>query len=91
MRHRAGAVASYSIELAIRGVQFSASDIRRGLNDPPSKSTVYRVLRQLEQDEWITQLGNGWQPGMKAQMLGDIDNDRDEDDQEINISASDVF
>jgi len=30
---------------------------------------VYRVLAQLQEDEWIKQRGNCWLPDVKAQML----------------------
>jgi len=69
MTHRAAAVASRGIELALQREPFTADDIRRGLDDPPSRSTVYRVLAQLQADEWIEQRGNGWHPDVKAQML----------------------
>ncbi|MBP1923400.1 DNA-binding IclR family transcriptional regulator [Halorubrum alkaliphilum] len=35
-------------------------------------STVYRVLRQLEADDWIEQRGNSWHPDMKPRMLGNV-------------------
>ena len=69
MEHRAAAVASRGIELAMQREPFTADDIRRGLDDPPSRATVYRVLRQLAADDWIQQRGNGWHPSLKAQML----------------------
>lgn len=77
MEHRAAAVASRGIELAIRGESFTAEDILKPLSStnrhpnttPPSRSTVYRVLRQLEDDEWIEQRGNGWHPDIKSKML----------------------
>lgn len=75
MTHRAGAVASRAIELALRGESFTAADIRRGVDDAPSRSTVYRVLDELKADDWIAQRGNGWAPDMKATMLGGGDDD----------------
>jgi len=69
MTHRGAAVASRGIELALRGESFTADDIRRGVDDPPSRSTIYRVLRQLASCDWIEQRGNGWHPSVKAQML----------------------
>ena len=69
MEHRAAAVASRGIELAMQREPFTADDVRRGLADPPSRATVYRVLAQLQEDEWIEQRGNGWHPDVKAQML----------------------
>jgi len=69
MSHRAAAVASRGIELALQREPFTADDIRRGISDPPSRSTVYRILHQLAEDDWIEQRGNGWHPSLKAQML----------------------
>jgi len=78
MEHRGAAVASRGIELALQREPFTADDVRRGLTDPPSRATVYRVLRQLQEDDWIEQRGNGWHPSVKARMLGDgADGDRD--------------
>ena len=70
MEHRGAAVASRGIELALQRESFTADDVRRGLTDPPSRATVYRVLRQLQEDDWIEQRGNGWHPDVKAQMFG---------------------
>jgi len=69
MTHRAAAVASRGIELALRREPFTADDVRRAISDPPSRATVYRVLDQLREDDWIEQRGNGWHPSVKAQML----------------------
>jgi len=69
MKHRSAAVASRGIELALQREPFTADDVRRGLDDPPSRATVYRVLAQLQEDDWIEQRGNGWHPDVKAQML----------------------
>ena len=80
MTHRAATVASRAIELALRGEHFTAADIRRGVDDPPSRSTVYRVLDELAADDWIAQRGNGWAPGMKATMLGGGDDEGTDDD-----------
>ena len=73
--HRSAAVASRGIELALRGEPFHLDDVRRGVDDAPSQSTINRVLRQLEADEWIEQRGNAWHPDMKATMLGDAGDD----------------
>ena len=72
MTHRSAAVASRAIELSLQDRSFTAEDIRRGLGDPPSRTTVYRVLRQLEADDWIEQRGNGWHPDMKARIFGNV-------------------
>lgn len=75
MTHRAGAVASRAIELAVRGESFQVKDIQHGVSDPPSRQTCYRVLRQLEADGWIQCVGKHWRPDLKAEMLGDVDQD----------------
>ena len=77
MSHRATAAASRALELALRGEQFQISDIRHGLTDAPSRQTIYRVLTQLEDDEWIQCTGKVWKPDIKATMLGDVDEDSD--------------
>ena len=87
MSHRAASVASRAIELALRGEHFTTTDIRRGVDDAPSRSTIYRVLDDLEGDDWIAQRGNGWVPGMKATMLGDAP----DSDSEITLDAGDVL
>lgn len=69
MSHRSAAVASRGIELALRNESFRLDDIRRGIDDPPAQSTIYRVLRQLEDDEWIEHRGNRWHPDIQATML----------------------
>ena len=79
MSHRTATVASRAIELALRGEHFTAADIRRGVDDAPSRSTVYRVLDELAADDWIAQRGNGWAPGMKATMLSSGDGEDSED------------
>lgn len=91
MSHRAGAVASRAIELSLRGESFTADDIRRGLTDPPSRSTVYRVLDELAADDWILQRGNGWAPDTKAIMLGGGDDDTDDDSGSFEIDAEDLL
>lgn len=70
MSHRSAAVSSKVIEFSLRGREFQVSDLERDLTDPPSRQTMYRVLDQLREDDWIIQRGNGWVPGVKAQMLG---------------------
>ncbi len=74
MSHRAAAVASRGIELALSREPFTADDVRRGVDDPPSRATVYRVLAQLREDDWIEQRGNGWHPDVKAQMFSGKEN-----------------
>ena len=91
MSHRAATVASRAIELALRGEHFTAADIRRGVDDPPSRSTLYRVLDQLAADDWIAQRGNGWAPGMKATMLGGGDDDTDDSRASFEIDTDDLL
>lgn len=92
MTHRAATVASRAIELALRGEHFTAADIRRGVDDAPSRATVYRVLDELAADDWIAQRGNGWAPSMKATMLGDSDADTDDDSgASFEIAADDLL
>lgn len=79
MPHRSAAVASRAIELALRGESFHLDDVRRGVDDPPAQSTIYRVLQQLAADEWIEQRGNAWHPDMQATMLGGGEDDSTDD------------
>lgn len=92
MSHRAGAVASRAIELALQGEPFRVTDVQRGLSDPPSRQTIYRVLRQLEADDWITIQDHTWYPDIKAKGLGDVD---DQDDRErrrgFSVDAEDLL
>lgn len=55
------------------------ADVQRVLSDPPSRQTVYRVLRQLEADDWIRRDGHTWRPEIKANGLGDVDERQDQD------------
>jgi hypothetical protein len=80
MPHRAAAAASRALELALRGKHFQISDIQHGLTEPPSRQTIYRVLTQLEDDEWIQCSGKVWKPDLKATMLGDVDEGSGEKD-----------
>lgn len=90
MPHRATAVASHAIELALRGEAFKVQDLRRGIDDPPSRQTIYRVLRQLESDEWVTVDGHTWHPDFKAEALGDVD-DSDEDTAGFSIDVGEFY
>ncbi|UWG49151.1 hypothetical protein HSRCO_3010 (plasmid) [Halanaeroarchaeum sp. HSR-CO] len=75
MTHRAAAVASRAIELALRRKEFRVTDIQRGLSEPPSRQTIYRVLNQLQEDDWINNQGNLWKPSVKANLLSDIESE----------------
>ena len=90
MKHRSTAVASHALELALRGQTFEVRDIQRGLTDPPSRQTIYRVLSQLEEDDWIVCEGKSWQPDLKATMLADVDGE-DESDDGFSLSADDLL
>ena len=71
--HRSAAVASRAIELALRRKQFTVKDIQRGLSDPPSRQTIYRVLETLQEEDWVENDGKNWEPSIKAQLLSDVD------------------
>lgn len=75
MEHRAAAVASRAIQLALTDGSFKVADVRRGLDDPPSGATITRVLRQLEADDWLERRSSKssiWRAGTQARMLGDM-------------------
>lgn len=75
MEHRAVAVASRALKLALTEGSFKAGDVRRGFARPPSEATVTRVLRQLEEDDWLEREEAGssiWRAGFQARALGDL-------------------
>jgi DNA-binding PadR family transcriptional regulator len=59
------------------GVTDDVEDVRRGVDDPPSRQTIYRVLDQLAEDDWLIRDGKYWVPDLKAEMLGDVDEEPD--------------
>jgi hypothetical protein len=76
MEHRAAAAAGRAIRLALSEGRFQAEDVRRGLDDPPSESTVTRVLQQLEADDWLQRTSSNsslWRAGPHARIYGDMD------------------
>jgi hypothetical protein len=73
MTHRAAAVASRAIELALRRKEFRVRDIQRGASDPPSRQTIYRVLETLQEDDWLENQGKIWKPSVKTQLLSDVE------------------
>lgn len=82
MEHRAAAVASRALKLALTEGSFKAADVTRPLSRPPSPATVTRVLRQLEADDWLerdTPRSSIWRAGFQAKALGDM-SDRALDD-----------
>lgn len=90
MEHRATGVASRALELALRGESFRTKDIQRVLSDPPSRQTCYRVLRQLQSDDWIYHENKTWHPDLKAKGLGSgSDTDRNAGSG-FSISADDI-
>lgn len=75
MEHRAAAVASRALKLALTEGAFKANDVRRAFARPPSEATVTRVLRQLEEDDWLERETDGssiWRAGLQARALGDL-------------------
>jgi len=91
MTHRSAAVASRALELALRDQDFTVDDVRRGLSDPPSRQTIYRVLDQLAEDDWVTCSGKIWHPDIKAEMLGDVDDQDDGGREGFSLSADDLL
>lgn len=85
MKHRTTEIAGTAIELALRGQEFKTNELRKKTSESngASKSTLYRVLKQLEEDEWVHLEGKTWVPGVKARVLSDPGNedvvDRDVD------------
>jgi len=73
MAHRSAHVAGAAIELSLREQQFALSDLAQKCDDAPSRQTMYRVLDQLREDDWLICRGGSWQPGMKARLLSDVD------------------
>jgi len=65
------------------------SDVQEGLDDPPSRQTVYRILDELAEDDWVSSDGQFWEPDMKAELLGDVDESRDRDG--FSLSADDLL
>lgn len=75
MEHQGAAVASRALKLALSEGAFKSEDVRRGFGRPPSRHTVRRVLRQLEEDDWLERESEDariWRAGMQARMLGDL-------------------
>lgn len=73
--HKGADTAARAIRLAIQEGRFTREDVRRGLSDPPSASTITRVLRQLEESDWLSRTEAGssiWRAGMSARALGDM-------------------
>lgn len=97
MEHRAAAVASRALKLALTEETFKASDVCRQLAHPPSEATVTRVLRQLESDDWLERdIPNSsiWRAGFLARTLSDVDEqDSDERDRRrgFNIDTDDLL
>ena len=90
MSHRPTAVASRAIELSMRRSTFTVDDVRQGVSNPPSRSTIYRVLSQLETDDWIQRSGKKWKPDLKAKGLADRDLD-DKNNTGFSIDSDDIL
>lgn len=74
MTHRSAAIAGEAIRLALQNDRFSASDVRAGVEDPPSRQTISRVLAQLEADGWLARRDAAprtWAAGDLAREHGD--------------------
>lgn len=71
--HRAAAVASAAIECAFTENQFRVEDVREKLADEetPSRQTMYRVMSQLADDDWVRLSGHTYFPGRKPELLAD--------------------
>jgi hypothetical protein len=92
MKHTATAVASAAVKLALRGEAFQVSDLQHKLADPPSRQTIYRVLRQLEADDWIRSDHNTWRPDIQAEILADVDPNPDGSrDQGMSFDAEELL
>ena len=73
--HPTTAATARAIRLAISEGRFTAEDVRRGLSDPPSESTLTRVLRQLDASDWLQRTGTNssvWRAGTNARVYGDM-------------------
>ena len=73
MTHRSAHVAATAIEMSLREQQFAMADLAQKCDDAPSRQTMYRVLDQLRDDDWLICRGGSWEPGMKARLLSDVD------------------
>ena len=101
MVHRATAIASFGIELSLQERSFRTSEIVKKYEvkysgqkseKPPSRSTVYRVLCQLEEEDWIEQRGNKWFPNVKSQMLkGEDESTNNRTNSDFQIEMDDIL
>lgn len=77
IEHRAAAVASEAIRLAISRGSFKSPEIDTDV----SEATRTRVLRQLEQDQWLTRdvpQSTVWRAGKRSKELGAMPNEAQE-------------
>jgi hypothetical protein len=58
---------------------FHVNDVQQALSDAPGRQTVYRVLRQLETDDWIRREVYTWRPDIKVNGFGDVKEHQDQD------------
>jgi DNA-binding IclR family transcriptional regulator len=77
MKHRTTADAPRAYIRALRNEQIAVSDLQRAVDEPASRQTIYRVLRQLEVHDWVGQNSEAWRPSYRTKALGDVD-DREE-------------
>lgn len=86
MTHRSAKIAAKAVEQSLRGQEFTVSDLTRGEKNPPSRQTIYRILDQLREDEWLVCEGDIWKPSVKARMLGSAgDSDEDSSGKSIDL------
>ena len=84
MTHRSAKIAAKAVEKSLRGQEFTVSELARGETDAPSRQTIYRILDQLREDEWLVCEGDTWKPAVKARMLGS-DDDSEESGRSIEL------
>ncbi|PHQ39112.1 hypothetical protein DJ69_07950 [Halorubrum persicum] len=85
MTHRSAKIAAKAVEMSLRGEEFTVSDLARDESDPPSRQTIYRILDQLREDDWLVCEGDTWKPFVKPRMLADVDDDNDDTGRSIDL------
>jgi len=84
--HRSAKITAKALEKSLRGQDFTVSDLAHGETNPPSRQTIYRILDQLREDDWLVCEGNTWKPAVKARMLGSTgDSDDSSGGRSINL------
>jgi DNA-binding IclR family transcriptional regulator len=75
VEHRSAQATGRAIRLAIHDGAFKAPDVTECLSTPPSRQTVTRILRQLEDDGWLERTepnSSIWRAGPVARRLGEM-------------------